>query len=447
MGYLPENKLLLTMSLPMVVSMLVQALYNVVDSFFVARINDDALAAITLAFPAQNFLIAIGAGTGVGVNALLSKSLGEKNKEQADKTAINGVFLAFMSFVFIFLLGLFCSGLFFRLQTKDSTVVEYGKEYLSIICMCSCGLFGQMIFERLLQATGKTFYSMLTQLAGAIINIILDPILIFGYLGFPKMGVSGAAIATVFGQIVAAITGFILVIKKNKEIELKFKGFRPDGRTIAKIYAVGVPSIIMQSIGSVMTFSMNKILYGFSKTAVNVFGVYFKLQSFVFMPIFGLTNGLIPIIAYNYGAMNKKRIMKSFRLGFCYAVGTMIVGFLLFQFLPDKLLGIFNPSEEMLEIGVPALRIISISFIAAGFSIIMISFLQALGHGIFSMVVSIVRQLGVLLPTAYLFSRFGTLKSVWFAFPVAEVVAVVMCTFFVVKVYRKVIANLGQKTE
>ncbi len=442
MGYMPENKLLISMAVPMMISMLVQALYNVVDSIFVARISEDALTAVSLAFPVQNLMIAIGAGTGVGINALLSKSLGEKNQKLANKAAHNGILLMLFSAIACAFFGIFGSRWFFTTQTEDLVLIEYGEQYLSVVMVFSFGLFGQFITERLLQATGRTIYSMYTQGLGAIINIILDPILIFGLLGFPAMGITGAALATVIGQVIAAVFGFWLNIKKNPDIQLSLKGLVPNGGAIKKIYSVGVPSIIMGSIGSVMTYGMNLILMGFSSTAAAVFGVYFKLQSFIFMPVFGLNNGMVPIIAYNYGARKKERIMKTFKLSVAYAVGIMTVGFLIMQIFPAQLFMLFEASEEMLAIGVPALRIISISFMFAGYCIITGSMFQALGNGFLSMINSIARQLVVLLPVAYLLSLTGNLNLIWLAFPIAEIMSLTLSSIFLYRIYKQVIKPL-----
>lgn len=445
MGIMPVHKLLISMSLPMMISMLVQALYNIVDSIFVSRIDENALTAVSLAFPIQTLMIALGAGTGVGVNALLSKSLGEKEFDKANKTADNGVFLAAVSYVVFFLVGIFVTTPFYLSQTKDAQILSYGKQYLTIICCCSFGMYTQFIFERLLQSTGKTIYTMITQGIGAIINIILDPIFIFGYFGVPKMGVAGAAIATVIGQIVAGVIAAVINHKKNTEIHLQFKGFRPDGHIIGLIYRVGIPSIIMQSIGSVMTYGMNKILLTFSSTAAAVFGVYFKLQSFIFMPVFGLNNGMVPIIAYNFGAGHRERMMKTLKLSIAYAILLMAIGFLAFQIFPSEMFAMFDASATMLEIGVPALRIISISFLLAGFCIICGSMFQALGNGVYSMLVSIARQLLVLLPAAYLLSLSGKVTMVWWAFPIAELVSVAMTVFFLIRIYNKVIIHIGEE--
>ena len=446
MGVMPVNKLLLSMSLPIMISMLVQALYNIVDSIFVAKISENALTAVSLAFPIQSLMIATATGTGVGVNAILSKSLGEKNFEKANRTAVNGVFLAVMSYILFVIIGLTVTMPFYRSQTSDAEILAYGKQYLTIVCVASIGLFAQIIFERLLQSTGKTIYTMITQGTGAIINIILDPILIFGLLGFPAMGVTGAAVATVAGQIVGGIMGVVINEKVNHEIKLIWKGFRPSLQMIGAIYRVGVPSIIMQAIGSLMTYGMNLILISFTSTATAVFGVYFKLQSFIFMPIFGLNNGMIPIVAYNYRAGKKERLIKTVKLSVAYAMAVMVIGFLIFQTLPQVLLQWFNASDRMMEIGVPALRIISISFLLAGFCIICGSVFQALGNGVYSMVVSIARQLVVLLPVAFLLSKLGNVNYVWWAFPIAELMSLALSTFFLFRIYHKIIKHIGSQS-
>lgn len=439
MGVMPVNRLLISMSLPIMISMLVQALYNVVDSMFVAQIGENALTAVSLAFPVQNLMIAIGAGTGVGINALLSKSLGEKNFKEANYAANNGVFLGFLSFLLFLIFGLGFTRIFFSTQTGDQEIIQYGVDYLSICSAASFGLFGQMTFERLLQSTGKTIYTMITQGTGAIINIILDPIMIFGLFGFPRLGVAGAALATVIGQIVAMLLAIYFNVAKNHEIQLKVKGFRPRGETIRRIYMVGIPSIIMQSIASVMTFGINKILMVFSPTATAVFGVYFKLQSFIFMPVFGLNNGMVPIISYNYGARNKERMLKTVRLSVVYAVGIMLVGLLIFQLFPTQLLQLFNASDEMIRIGDIALRTISWSFLFAGFCIVVGSVFQALGNGMLSLFVSIGRQLVVLLPVAFLLAKVGGVDFVWWSFPIAELASVTLTIIFFRHIYQKVI--------
>lgn len=442
MGVMPVNRLLISMSLPMMISMLVQALYNVVDSVFVAKVNENALTAVSLAFPVQNLMIAVAVGTGVGINALLSKSLGEKNFEKVNRVANNAVFLAAVSYVVMLLIGIFGVGIFYRSQTADVQIIDYGIWYTRICCCCSFGVFLQVTMERLLQSTGRTFYTMIIQGTGAIINIVLDPILIFGLFGFPRMEAAGAAAATVTGQMIAAVLAVMLNQKVNREVRLQMKGFRPDGRTIGQIYKVGVPSIIMQSIASVMTYGMNLILMAFTSTATAVFGVYFKLQSFIFMPVFGLNNGMIPIIAYNYGADNRERVVQTIRYSIFYAVSIMAVGTLIFQVFPSQLLTMFEASDTMLQIGVPALRIISFSFIVAGYCIVCGSVFQALGNGVYSLMVSIARQLFVLLPVAYLLSRLGAVNYVWWSFPIAEMASLLMSTIFLIRIYRKIIAQL-----
>lgn len=441
---MPINKLLISMSLPMIISMLVQALYNIVDSIFVSMINQAALTAVSMAFPIQNLLIAVSAGTCVGVNALLSRSLGEKNSKAANLAATNGIFLAFLSFIAFALFGLFGARLFFQSQTSNELIIEYGVQYLQIVCIFSFGLFGEMMFERILQSTGQTFYCMITQGTGAIINIILDPILIFGLCGVPEMGIQGAAAATVFGQIVAMFLAMFLNHTKNKEVRIGFRGFKPNGRTIAIIYEVGVPSIIMQSISSVMTFGLNKILITFSETAVAVFGVYFKLQSFIFMPIFGLNNGMIPIVAYNYGSRNKQRIMQTVRLSIGIAVGIMLFGLAVFELMTPQLLMLFQADSEMMSIGIPALRIISISFIFAGYCIIVGSVFQAMGNGMYSLIISVARQLICILPLAYIFARTFGLNAVWFSIPLAEITSMVLSTILFRKIYIDKIKPLAE---
>ncbi len=442
MGVMPVNRLLISMSIPMIISMLVQALYNIVDSMFVSRLSENALTAVSLAFPAQNLMIAVATGTGVGINALLSKSLGEKNFEKANKTANNAIFLAFCSYAVFAVLGFFFSRMFFELQTTDKDIVEQGTQYLVICTVFSFGMMFQITSERLLQSTGKTFYTMITQGIGAIINIIFDPIFIFGLFGFPRMETAGAAVATVMGQIIAAILAIIFNRVNNKEIHVTMRNFRPDGKIIKNIYLVGVPSIILAAIGSIMTFGLNKILIAFSTTAAAVFGVYFKLQSFVFMPVFGLNNGMVPILAYNYGARRPDRITQTIKLSVFYATVIMIIGVLVFQFFPRQLLDIFHASDYMQEIGQPALRIISVSFLFAGFSIITTSVLQAFSHGFLSLSISVIRQLVVILPVAYLLSLSGNINLIWLAFPIAELVSVTLCAVYMRFVFKKEIKPL-----
>ncbi len=447
MGTMPVNRLLITMSLPMMISMLVQALYNVVDSIFVSRINENALTAVSLAFPIQTLMIAVAGGTCVGINAVLSKALGEKDRERADNTAVSGIVLMAASYVLFLLIGLFATRAFYLSQTDDTQIVEFGVQYLSIVCRCSFGLFTQFVFERLLQSTGRTFYIMITQGTGALINIILDPIFIFGLFGMPQMGVAGAAVATVIGQTVAGVIALVVNFKKNEDIHIRFKGFRLGREIVGQIYKIGVPSMIMQAIGSVMTYGMNLILISFTPTATAVFGVYFKLQSFIFMPVFGLNNGLVPILAYNYGAGRRDRFVSALKCGIVYAVGIMAVGVAVFQTIPAVLLGFFEASDEMLRIGVPALRIICLSFLPAGFGIVCGTAFQALGNAVYSMLVSIARQLVVLLPAAFLLSLSGEVTYVWWAFPIAEVMSLTMTVIFLVRINGRVIRHIGEQTE
>lgn len=443
MGVMPIPKLLITMSLPMMISMLVQALYNIVDSMFVAKLCEEALTAVSLAFPIQTLMISVASGTGVGINALLSRNLGEKDFEGANNAARNGIFLTIISCIVFALFGIFGSHFFFAAQTDNETIVRYGTQYVSIICIMSVGIFMQITLERLLQSTGKTFYNMITQGLGAIINIILDPIMIFGLFGFPRLEVAGAALATITGQVIAVIISFYFNIRKNKEININMLHFRPHKSTISDIYKVGVPSIIMQSIGSVTTFGMNKILLMFTPTAATVYGVYFKLQSFIFMPVFGLNNGMIPIIAYNYGAQNKKRIIQTVKLSIAIAVGIMLVGLVLFQTCPEWMLRtLFDASDYMLEIGVPALKIISLSFLFAGFCIICGSVFQALGNGVYSLLVSAARQLFVILPVAYAFAVLFGLHMVWWSIAIAEIVSLTMSTILLIKIYKQKVKPL-----
>ena len=439
MGVMPLNRLLISMSVPMMISMLVQALYNIVDSMFVAQLSENALTAVSLAFPAQNLMIAVATGTGVGVNAALSRNLGEKNFDRANRIADHALFLAAMSYIVFAIFGLFFARQFFRLQTDIEEIVDLGTTYLRVCTIASFGLFMEIACERLLQSTGKTIYSMYTQGLGAIINIVLDPILIFGYFGAPALGIAGAAGATVFGQIIAFGLGFYLNKTKNHEITISLRSFKPNGEIIRHIYAVGIPSIIMASIGSIMTFGINKILIAFSSTATAVFGVYFKLQSFIFMPVFGLNNGVVPIVAYNYGARKKDRLLEASRLSTRYAVMIMTVGMLLFWVIPNVFLGIFDASNKMLAIGIPALRIISVGFPLAGYAIMKGSVFQALGKSIYSMNISIIRQLVVLLPAAFLLSRLGEVTYVWLAFPIAEIVGLTFSIIYSRKIHREMI--------
>ena len=445
MGVMPVGRLILNMSLPMILSMLVQALYNIVDSVYVSRVSEAALTAVSLSFPAQNLMIGLATGTGVGVNALLSRALGAKDSDRANRVAENGVFLALVGYAVFLIFGLFASRAFIAAQTSQPEIIQYGEDYLSVVCCLSFGLFGQVMFERLMQATGRTIYTMYTQGVGAIINIILDPIFIFNF----GMGVKGAAIATVIGQIVAFILAAVINHHKNHDVKLKLREFRPSGEIIGHIYSIGFPSVIMMAIGSVMTFLMNKILILYTtgkETSATVFGVYFKLQSFFFMPLFGLNNATISIIAYNYGARKPQRITKTLKISCTAALCIMTVGLLVFQFFPNVLLNLFDATEMMLVIGVPALRIIASTFIVAGVCIALGSVFQALGYGIYSMLVSLARQLLVLLPAAWILARLGQSVGndnlVWLSFPIAELVSLAVTLLLFGRLYRKVIREL-----
>ncbi len=442
MGTMPLGKLLIQISLPMMISMLVQALYNIVDSIFVAQISENALTAVSLAFPIQNLMISTSVGTGVGVNALLSMRLGQKNEKGVSDAAMNGIFLYAITCIVFIIMGFFVPRFYFETQTDNPEIIEYGVQYLSICMIVSVGLYGAILFERLLQSTGRTVLSMISQLSGAITNIIFDPLLIFGLLGFPKMGIAGAAWATVLGQIIGFIISLSLNLTKNKEITFSIKGYRPELKVIGNIYKVGLPSILLGSIGSVLTYLINLILGAFTMTAVAVYGVYFKLQSFIFMPVFGLNNGIVPIVAYNYGAKKKERITRSIKLCAIAAVLIMTAGLLIFELFPRQLLAMFNASEEMYAIGIPALRRIAIHFPVAAICITLISVFQALGKGLLSMIVSFVRQIIVLLPAAYLLSLTGDVNNIWWSFIIAEGASVIASAIGMRMVYNKDIKNL-----
>ena len=443
MGVMPIGPLLAGMAVPMMISMLVQALYNIVDSIFVARVSENALTAVSLAFPLQNLMIAVGGGTGVGMNALLSRSLGEKDQDQADRAANTGIFVFLLSAVIFGVCGFLLARPFFLAQTDIAPIVDYGTDYARICLGLSIGIFSQFCFERLLQSTGRTVYSMITQLIGAVINIIMDPILIFGLFGFPRMEVAGAAAATVLGQLVAACIGLAINLRHNPEIHIRLRDIRPDRAIVREIYRVGLPSIVMQSIGSIMTFGMNKILIGFTDTATAVFGAYFKLQSFIFMPVFGLNNGMVPIISYNYGAARLDRVRRTFQLTAATATVIMCVGCAAFNLIPETLLGFFSPSEEMLSIGTVALRVISYSFLLAGFDIIAGSVCQAIGNPVYTLICSVCRQLVALLPAAWLLAQTGVLDLVWFCFPISEVVSRILSVIFRRRTMRRVEAQIG----
>lgn len=444
MGVMPIPKLLFNMAIPMVISMLLQALYNIVDSAFVGMYSSEALEAVSIAFPIQNLMIAVATGTGVGINAMLSRHLGEKKQEAANTTANTGIFLAICSYVVFAVIGLTIMYPYYSMQSDIHEVIVYGEEYLSIITVCGFGIFGEIVCERLLQATGRTFYSMITQGTGAILNIILDPILIFGYCGMPRLGVAGAAIATVIGQCVACVLAIYFNIKVNKDIALSFKKImKPKLSEIAKIYEVGIPSIIMASITSFLTVGMNLILKKFSEDAITVFGVYFKLNSFIFMPVFGLNNGLVPILSYNYGARKKDRIHKAIRLGMGCAVCYMLIGLVIFQTIPGNLLGIFSANDGVMSIGITALRIISLSFIFAGVGIVGSTVFQAIGNPFHSLLMSVLRQLVIILPAAYLLSLTGSVDAVWWSYPIAEVFSFMLCLIFLRRTFKKLKKNLG----
>ncbi len=439
MGVMPVGKLLLNMAIPMIISMLVQAFYNVVDSVYVSRVSESAVTALSLAFPVQNMQIGFAIGIGVGVNSLLSKSLGEGNRDMANRTAGNGVFLALIAVAVFMLFGFFGTRPYYEMQSDVAETVEGGIAYSSICCIFTLGIFVEILGERLLQATGRTVHTMITQGTGAIVNIILDPIFIFGYFGIPAMGVAGAAVATVIGQWIAAALAMIFNLKCNPDVQLGLKYMKPDWKVIRQILTVGVPTIIMNSIGSIMNFGMNQVLLGFKtvgETAAGVFGIYFKLQSFFFMPLFGINNATISIIAFNYGARKPDRIVKTLKIACGIALGLMIVGFLAFQLIPELLLALFNPSDSFLEIGCSALRIISWCFPVAAICISLGASFQALGNGIYSTITSLCRQLIVLLPVAYLLSLSGDVHLVWWSFPIAEVVSLTATVIFFVKIFR-----------
>lgn len=448
MGSMPVKKLIINMSVPMMISMLFQALYNIVDSLFVSRISQEALTAISIAFPMQNLMIAFASGTGVGINALLSRSLGEKNYKKADQSANTGLFLIFLTYILFIFIGLFVAGPFIVSQTNNPVIKDYAVTYTKICCLLSIGLFMQVTLERLLQSTGLTMFSMASQITGAIINIIFDPIMIFGLFGFPKLGIAGAAYATIFGQTVASLVGLTLNIKKNKDIHLSLKEiFSPAAEVVKKIYIVAVPSILMMSIGSIMTFMMNKILGSFdpaalADTAQAVFGSYFKLQSFFFMPVFGLNNGIIPVLAYNLGARKKDRITGSLKFAVKLAVAIMLIGMLCFEFIPATLLRIFDASDYMIQIGQPALRIIAFHFPLAAISIVLGSVFQAFSKSFYSLIVSVMRQLVVLIPAAWLLSKTGNVANVWWSFPIAEIISLTVTILCFKHISKTVIEKL-----
>ena len=442
MGVMPVGRLLVNMALPIIASMLVQALYNVVDSIYVSQVSESAVAALSLAFPVQNLQIGFAVGIGVGVNSLLSKSLGERNQEAANRAAGNGMVLMLIVTVAFMLFGFFGVRPYFEMQSQVAETVEGGIAYTSICCIFTLGVFMQVLGERLLQATGRTVYSMIAQGTGAIVNIILDPIFIHGWLGVPAMGVAGAAVATVIGQWIGALVGLYFNEKYNPEVQFGRRYAKLEWQTVRAILTVGIPSVIMNGIGSIMNFGMNQILQTFTETATSVFGIYFKLQSFFFMPLFGLNNATISIIAFNYGARKPERITKTLKLAAGAALTLMTVGLLVFQFAPDLLLGLFNPSPAFLEIGSACLRTISWSFPVAAVCISLGASFQALGNGMYSTITSLCRQLLVLLPVAYLMSLSGNVNYIWLSYPIAEVVSGVLTAFFFARIYRQKIKPL-----
>ena len=437
MGVMPVGKLLANMALPMIASMLVQALYNVVDSIYVSQISESAVTALSLAFPVQNLQIGFAVGIGVGVNSLLSKSLGEGNQEAANRTAGNGMILMFIITVAFMLFGIFGVRPYFEMQSNVAETVEGGIAYTRICCLLTLGVFMQILGERLLQATGRTMHTMISQSTGAIINIILDPILIHGWFGLPAMGIAGAAWATVIGQWASALLVLYFNEYQNPDVQFGRRYTKLDPTIVRQILTVGIPSIIMNSIGSFMNFGMNLILQGFTETATSVFGIYFKLQSFFFMPLFGLNGATISIIAYNYGARKPERITKTLKLACGSGLVLMICGFLVFQFLPDLMLSMFNPSDTFLEIGRAALRTISWCFPIASVCILLGASFQALGNGIYSTITSLCRQMVVLLPAAYLLSLTGNVNLVWLAYPIAEIASGAATAFFFARIYRQ----------
>ena len=442
MGVMPVGKLLVNMALPMIISMLVQALYNVVDSIYVSRVSESAVTALSLAFPVQNLQIGFAVGIGVGINSMLSKSLGEQNQEAANKVAGNGMILMFVIAAAFMLFGAVGVRPYYEIQSTVAETVEGGIAYTRIYCLFVLGSFMQIYCERLLQSTGRTMLTMVTQATGAIVNIILDPIFIFGWFGLPAMGMAGAAIATVIGQWSGAVLGLYFNLKHNQDVQFGRRYAKLDRNIVRGILTVGIPAVIMNGIGSVMTFGMNQILQGFTETATSVFGIYFKLQSFFFMPLFGLNGATISIVAFNYGAKKPERIMKTLKLACGAALTLMICGFLVFQFVPDLLLGMFNPSDDFLVIGRSCLRTISWSFPIAAVCIALIACFQALGNGIYATITSVCRQLVVLLPAAYLLSLTGNVNLVWLSYPIAELASGTATVFFFVKIYRQKIKPL-----
>lgn len=447
MGVMPVNKLLITMALPIMISMLVQALYNIVDSLFVARISEQALTAVSLAFPVQNLLIGVAVGTGVGVNSLLSRYLGEKDQTGVNKTAANGIFITFLTYLFFLVFGFCFTKVYFQLQTDSEEIIQLGVQYLSICLIFSIGVLQQVVLERILQGTGKTFYTMITQGAGAILNMILDPICIFGLFGVPKMGIAGAAVATVIGQLAGMGMNVYFNLRVNTEVQFAFRGFKPDRQIIKQIYEVGIPAIVMQSIASVMTFGLNKILISYTSTAAAVMGIYFKVQSFIFMPVFGINNGMIPVIGYNLGAGKPDRIRSAIRYSLGYATAIMFFGFAVSQIFAKEIMAAFQASETMIRIGVTALRIISFGYLFASVSVVYGAVFQALGKGIESLVISFFRQLIVLLPIAYMLAAFFGLDALWWSFPISEAMATLLAWILWKRISKQKILPLYSRSQ
>lgn len=446
MGVMSIPRLLITMAVPMMISMLVQAMYNIVDSIFIGHLSSHALTAVSMSYPFQTLIIAVGSGLSIGINAYLSRSLGEGKQEQANAAAMNGIFLCFVVYCIFALFGIFCSRFYFAAQTHDAEIIEQGVAYLSTCLTFSLGPLMQMTMERILQSTGKTVYCMICQGIGSALNIVLDPLLIFGLFGFPRLGVRGAAAATVFSQFVGAAAAFYCNVRKNHDIQLSLKGFRPDLRAISEIGKVGIPTMITQSLASVMTFSLNQILLMFSPIAVSVLGVYFKVQSFVFLPISGITDSMIPIVAYNYGAGRKKRIIDALRFATVFSTAILATGTILFHIIPEQLIGMFSNDAEMVRIGVPAITTISLSYVFAGVTAIFPGMFQALGNAVYSTVVSAARRIGIILPVSYLLASTFGLSAVWYAFPIAEIITMTLCLVLYKKLYKTKIKNLDDRS-
>lgn len=445
MGVMEIKKLIMTMSLPIMISMLVQALYNIVDSMFVARVSDNALAAVSLCYPIQMIIVAVACGTAVGLNALLSRYLGQKKPKEANQVALHGILLAIVNWLIFAIIGIFFSEAFLRLFSTDQEIVAMGISYMKICTIFSFGVFMQITYERIMQSTGNTVYNMIIQGVGALVNIMLDPIFIFGMLGLPAMGVTGAAIATVIGQIVAMLLGIIITQTKIKEVQIHLREFHLELRMIKDMYRIAIPAILMQSIMSFMTVFMNMILVTFSELAVSAFSIYFKLQQFVFMAVNGMNNALIPIISYNFGAKKKQRILDSIHFSLIVACVIMIAGTIIFQCFPQQLMYLFDENEEMMNIGVPALRIISLSFIFAGISLVLSAVFQSVDHANKSLMITLLRQMVLLLPIVYLLANQFGLNALWWAFPITEAAVSILAYIYLKIVKAKTIMKISQK--